>query len=113
MAIKGPATRPINPKARIPPSTEKKRSKGWIFVLVLIKNGLRILSTILITNTPKPNRISPFKKAPSINKMIEAGAQMRAVPPMGIKDNRDIAVPQKIGEGSPRAQKENPPKSED
>ena len=44
-------------------------------------------------------------------KMIAAGAQIRAVPPMGIKERRPIAVPQKIGEGRPRTQKDNPPKT--
>ena len=69
---------------------------------VLMKNGLRRLSTILITNTPMPTNTIPFKTAPPMTKIIAAGAQMRAVPPMGIKESRPIAVPQKIGEGKPK-----------
>ena len=52
----------------------------------------------------------PFKTAPPINKRMAAGPQIRAVPPMGIKESRAIAVPQKTGEGRPRTQKDNPPK---
>ena len=65
---------------------------------------------MLITNTPTPNKMRPFKIAPDINKMMAAGAQISAVPPTGMNESIAIAVPHMIGEGSPRAQKDKPPK---
>jgi len=46
-----------------------------------------------------PQQDEAFQNSPPINKMMAAGAQTRAVPPIGIKESRAIAVPQRMGEG--------------
>ncbi len=81
-----------------------------MFVLELIKRGRRRLSTILITKTPKARRTIAFKNIPWTNKKMLRGIQMRAVPPIGMKERRAIAVPQKMGAENPRTHRDNPPK---
>ena len=89
----GPMTNPEKPNRMIPPSIERKMSRGCISTSLPMRMGRSRLSTVLITKTPTARIKTPSQMWPVRSIRDPAGAQMMEQPTHGDDGRQDHQEP--------------------